>query len=163
MSERTRVLTGAMLGALAGSTLAFFAFTDRGRAGLRRARPARDDLAHTLEELPLIVEKINGTVREARLMVADIRPRSPGMSRRATNTTRLAQSEALTWWLPVRVPTAGRVLTTGLPATGGGRGPFAWNHSPCLFDDAVQFGANQDRQSRDGEPEEQTTTLPMVP
>jgi hypothetical protein len=61
-----------MLGALAGSTMAFFAFTDRGRAGLRRAGPALDDLAHTLEELRLIVQKIDGTVREARLMVTDI-------------------------------------------------------------------------------------------
>lgn len=70
MNEQTRVLTGAMMGALAGSMMAFFAFTDRGRDALRRAGPALDDLAHTLEELRSIAQKVDGGVQEARLVAA---------------------------------------------------------------------------------------------
>lgn len=72
MNEQTRVLTGAMMRAIAGSMMAFFGFTDRGRAALRRAGPALDDLAHTLEELRFIVQKVDGAVQEARLVVTDI-------------------------------------------------------------------------------------------
>jgi hypothetical protein len=61
-----------MMGALAGSMMAFFVCTDRGRDALRRAGPALDDLAHTLEELRSIVQKVDGGVQEARLVIADI-------------------------------------------------------------------------------------------
>ena len=72
VNDRTRVITGAMIGALAGGMMVFFAFTDRGRDALRRAGPALDDLAHTLEELRSIVQAVDGSVQEARLVAADI-------------------------------------------------------------------------------------------
>lgn len=73
MNEQTRVIAGVTLGALAGSMMAFFVFTDRGRQALRELSPALDDVSRTLEEFRGIIDKADAAVREARVAFADVR------------------------------------------------------------------------------------------
>ena len=77
MNEDTRVITGATLVALAGGSMAFLAFTDRGRDALRRVGPALDDVSHTLQEIRSIVRKIDGVVQEAEATLTDVRAALP--------------------------------------------------------------------------------------
>lgn len=79
MDEDTRVVTGATLVALAGGTMAFLAFTDRGRNALRHVGPALDDVSRTLQEIRSIVRKVEGVVQEAQATLADVRAAFPPM------------------------------------------------------------------------------------
>lgn len=73
VNEQTRVIAGVTMGAVAGSLVAFFVFTERGRESLRRVSPALDDVSRTLEEFRRVIDKAEAAVREAREAFTDVR------------------------------------------------------------------------------------------
>jgi uncharacterized protein YcfJ len=75
VSEQGRVLTGVVLGAIAGGVMAFLVFTSRGRHALRRADAALDDVSHALGQFRSLVREVDGAVQEARTALAPDQPR----------------------------------------------------------------------------------------
>jgi hypothetical protein len=73
VNEQARVIAGVTLGAVAGSLVAFFVFTERRREALRHVSPALDDVSRTLEEIRTVIDKAEAAVREAREAFTDVR------------------------------------------------------------------------------------------
>jgi len=73
MSDQTRVVTAAAVGALIGGLAAYLVFTSHGRGLRTQVSPALDDLAELLRECRRAIRKAQQVGREASGMAEDIR------------------------------------------------------------------------------------------
>ena len=65
MSEQSRVMTGAMLGALAGAAVGYLFYTAGGRAFRDRIEPAVDDLRREFARFQRTIEKLEDMANES--------------------------------------------------------------------------------------------------
>lgn len=64
MSEKSRVMTGAVIGALAGAAVSYLFFTERGRFVRDRIEPAIDDVMREFMRFRGTLEKVGGMAHE---------------------------------------------------------------------------------------------------
>ena len=64
MNEQSRVMAGAVIGALAGAVASYLFFTERGRAVRDRFEPAVDDLRREFARFQGTVEKLGVMANE---------------------------------------------------------------------------------------------------
>ena len=64
MSEQSRIISGALVGALAGAAATYLFFTDRGAALRDRMEPAVDDLRREFAKFQRTVEKLGSMANE---------------------------------------------------------------------------------------------------
>ena len=64
MSEQSRVISGALVGALTGAAAAYLFFTERGAVLRERMEPAVDDLQREFAKLRRTVEKLGSMANE---------------------------------------------------------------------------------------------------
>lgn len=64
MSEQSRLLTGAVIGAMAGCAATYLFFTNRGRTWRARIEPAVDDLRREFGRFQKTVEKLGVMANE---------------------------------------------------------------------------------------------------
>lgn len=72
MSDRTRLLAGAAVGALIGGVGAYLVFTQAGRQAATQINPALDDLSSLLLELRRVIRKTAVVAQEAGRAVDDV-------------------------------------------------------------------------------------------
>lgn len=65
MSEQSRVMTGAMLGALAGAAVGYLFYTVGGRGFRDRIEPAVDDLRREFARFQRTIEKLEDMANES--------------------------------------------------------------------------------------------------
>ena len=58
MSEQTRVMAGALVGALVGAAACYLFFTENGRRMREKIEPAIDDLRHEFGKFQRTIEKV---------------------------------------------------------------------------------------------------------
>lgn len=64
VSERSRVMTGAAIGALAGAAVSYLFFTERGRFVRSRIEPTVDDIMREFVRFRGTLEKVGGMANE---------------------------------------------------------------------------------------------------
>ena len=64
MSEQSRVVSGAMIGALVGAAAGYLFFTERGRTVRERIEPAVENLRSELARFQSTLEKLGGMANE---------------------------------------------------------------------------------------------------
>ena len=64
MSEQSRIISGALVGAVAGAAAAYLFFTDRGAALRDRMEPAVDELRREFAKFQRTVEKLGSMANE---------------------------------------------------------------------------------------------------
>jgi gas vesicle protein len=64
VSEQSRVVTGAVIGALAGAAASYLFFTEHGRVLRDRFEPAVDELRREFARFQSTVEKLGGMANE---------------------------------------------------------------------------------------------------
>jgi len=64
VSEQSRVMAGAVVGALVGATAAYLFFTDRGRELRDRIEPMVDDVRHEFARFQRTFEKVGDMANE---------------------------------------------------------------------------------------------------
>ena len=69
MSEQSRVMAGAVVGALIGAAAAYLFFTDRGRDMRTRIEPMVDDLRHEFARFQRTFEKVGDMASEGMRVV----------------------------------------------------------------------------------------------
>ena len=69
MSEQSRVMAGAVVGALVGAAAAYLFFTDRGRDMRNRIEPMVDDLRHEFARFQRTFEKVGDMANEGMRVV----------------------------------------------------------------------------------------------
>lgn len=69
MSERTAVVTGALVGAVAGGLAGFLFFTERGRMLRDRIEPAVDDLRGEFQRFQRTIRKLGDMANEGARVV----------------------------------------------------------------------------------------------
>lgn len=69
MSEQSRVMAGAVVGALVGAAAAYLFFTDRGRDMRNRIEPMVDDLRHEFARFQRTFEKVGDMASEGMRVV----------------------------------------------------------------------------------------------
>ena len=69
MSEQSRVMAGAVVGALIGAAAAYLFFTDRGRDMRNRIEPMVDDLRHEFARFQRTFEKVGDMANEVMRVV----------------------------------------------------------------------------------------------
>ncbi len=69
MSEQSRVMTGALLGALAGAAVGYLFYTERGREVRDRMEPAVDDLRQEFARFQRTIEKLGDMANEGMRVV----------------------------------------------------------------------------------------------
>jgi gas vesicle protein len=69
VSEQSRLMTGAMIGALAGVAASYLFFTDRGRALRDRMEPAVEDLRREFGRFQKTAEKLGVMANEGMRVV----------------------------------------------------------------------------------------------
>ncbi len=69
MSEQSRVMAGAVVGALIGAAAAYLFFTDRGRDMRNRMEPMVDDLRHEFARFQRTFEKVGDMASEGMRVV----------------------------------------------------------------------------------------------
>ena len=69
MSEQSRVMAGAMVGAVVGAAAAYLFFTDRGREMRDRLEPMVDDLRHEFARFQRTFEKVGDMASEGMRVV----------------------------------------------------------------------------------------------
>ena len=71
MSEHSRLITGAAIGALAGVAASYLFFTERGRTLRERMEPAVDDLRQEFGRFQKTAEKIGMMANEGMRVVSE--------------------------------------------------------------------------------------------
>ena len=71
MSEQSRLMTGAMIGALAGVAASYLFFTERGRVLRDRMEPAVDDIRREFGRFQKTVEKVGMMANEGIRVVSE--------------------------------------------------------------------------------------------
>jgi len=71
VNEQSRVVAGAMVGALIGAAAAYLFFTDRGRVVRDRLEPAVDDLRQEFARFQRTVEKVGTMATEGMRVVQE--------------------------------------------------------------------------------------------
>ena len=69
MNEQSRVMAGAVVGALIGAAAAYLFFTDRGREMRDRMEPLVDDLRHEFTRFQRTFEKVGDMASEGMRVV----------------------------------------------------------------------------------------------
>lgn len=69
MSEQSRVMTGALLGALTGAAVGYLFYTERGRGVRDRLEPAVDDLRQEFARFQRTIEKLGDMATEGMRVV----------------------------------------------------------------------------------------------
>src|SRR6185436_10415524 len=69
VSEQSRVMAGAVVGALVGAAAAYLFFTDRGRDMRNRIEPMVDDLRHEFARFQRTFEKVGDMANEGMRVV----------------------------------------------------------------------------------------------
>lgn len=69
MNEQSRVMAGAVVGALVGAAAAYLFFTDRGRELRDRMEPMVDDLRHEFARFQRTFEKVGDMASEGMRVV----------------------------------------------------------------------------------------------
>ena len=69
MNEQSRVMSGAVVGALVGAAAAYLFFTDRGREMRDRLEPLVDELRHEFTRFQRTVEKVGDMASEGMRVV----------------------------------------------------------------------------------------------
>ena len=69
MSEQSRMMTGAVVGALVGAAAGYLFFTDRGRTLRERMEPAVDDLRREFGRFQKTIEKLGVMANEGMRVV----------------------------------------------------------------------------------------------
>ena len=64
MNEQSRVITGTLIGALAGAAVSYLFFTDRGRTVRDRIEPTIDDLMREFTRFRGTIEKVGVMANE---------------------------------------------------------------------------------------------------
>jgi gas vesicle protein len=64
VSEQSRMMAGAAVGALVGAVAAYLFFTDRGRDMRNRIEPLVDDLRHEFTRFQRTIEKVGDMANE---------------------------------------------------------------------------------------------------
>jgi gas vesicle protein len=88
VSEQSRMMTGAVVGAIVGATAGYLFFTDRGRALRERMEPAVDDLRREFGRFQKTIEKLGVMANEGMRVVNEFnaaRTHSPYPSGRASH------------------------------------------------------------------------------
>ena len=71
MSEHSRLMTGAAIGAVAGIAAAYLFFTERGRTLRDRLEPAVDDLRREFARFQKTVEKVGEMANDGMRVVSE--------------------------------------------------------------------------------------------
>ena len=69
MSEQSRLMAGAAIGAIVGAAAGYLFFTDRGRVLRERMEPAVDDLRRELGRFQKTIEKLGSMANEGMRVV----------------------------------------------------------------------------------------------
>ena len=69
MSEQSRLMTGAVIGAVVGAAAGYLFFTDRGRTLRERMEPAVDDLRREFSRFQKTIEKLGVMANEGMRVV----------------------------------------------------------------------------------------------
>jgi gas vesicle protein len=88
VSEHSRLMAGAVVGALVGATAGYLFFTDRGRALRERMEPAVDDLRKEFGRFQKTIEKLGVMANEGMRVVNEFnaaRGQSPYSSGRTSH------------------------------------------------------------------------------
>lgn len=86
MSEGSRVVLGATLGALCGTVVAYLFFTERGRELRDRIEPAVDDLRREFARFQKTIEKVGDLANDGMRAMEEFRA-ARAQAPRATGTT----------------------------------------------------------------------------
>lgn len=76
MSEQSRVMASAVVGALIGAAVGYLFFTERGRSVRDRFEPAMDDLRHDFGRFQRTIEKVGEMASEGLRVVQEFNNRS---------------------------------------------------------------------------------------
>jgi gas vesicle protein len=71
VNEQSRVMSGAIVGALVGAAAAYLFFTERGRAMRDRLEPAVEDLRHEFAKFQRTFEKVGSVATEGMRVVQE--------------------------------------------------------------------------------------------
>ena len=71
MNERTAVMAGAFVGALAGAVASYLFFTERGRALREQLEPRVDDLRQEFTKFQRTIEKVGDMANEGMRVVQE--------------------------------------------------------------------------------------------
>ena len=71
MNEQSRVISGAMIGALVGAAAGYLFFTNSGRIMRDRLEPAVDDLRREFARFQTSIEKLGGMANEGMRVVQE--------------------------------------------------------------------------------------------
>jgi gas vesicle protein len=71
VSDNSRVVAAAVVGAVVGAMAGYLLFTDRGRSLRRQIEPALDDFARELSQLRGTVHKVAGVASEGWKLLND--------------------------------------------------------------------------------------------
>ena len=71
MSEQSRVMASAMVGALVGAAVGYLFFTDRGRSFRDRLEPTMDELRHEFGRFQKTIEKVGEMASEGMRVVQE--------------------------------------------------------------------------------------------
>jgi gas vesicle protein len=64
VNEQSRIISGALVGAVVGGAAAYLFFTERGRMLRDRMEPAVDDLRHEFAKFQRTIEKLGSMANE---------------------------------------------------------------------------------------------------
>ena len=87
MSEQSRVMAGAVVGALVGAAAAYLFFTDRGRDLRNRFEPMVDDLRHEFARFQRTFEKVGDMASEGMRVVNEFQAARADSPFRGGNTS----------------------------------------------------------------------------
>ena len=71
VSEQSRVMASAMVGALVGAAVGYLFFTERGRSFRDRMEPSMDELRHEFGRFQRTIEKVGEMASEGMRVVQD--------------------------------------------------------------------------------------------
>jgi gas vesicle protein len=71
VSEQSRVMASAVVGALLGAAVGYLFFTERGRSVRNRLEPAMDDLRHEFGRFQHTIEKVGEMASEGLRVVQE--------------------------------------------------------------------------------------------
>ena len=80
MNEQSRVMMGALIGALGGAATAYLFFTQRGQQIRDRIEPAIDDLTREFARFQKTIEKVSDIANEGLRVMNEITSASPQSS-----------------------------------------------------------------------------------
>jgi gas vesicle protein len=87
VSEQSRVMAGAVVGALVGAAAAYLFFTDRGRDLRNRFEPMVDDLRHEFARFQRTFEKVGDMANEGMRVVNEFQAARADSPFRGGNTS----------------------------------------------------------------------------